>query len=200
MVTQSDKAERGVGLQNFAYAPAWEELCHIIQIHSPRAYEALREYLPMPTRRNLRTKEAHQPQFPMTICDRTFELVADHLQKIGYNGPVGLSCDDTKLFATFRLYWDSDVEEYFLVGATDGPIKVLEPESVRWAIENAKAQKATKVRLFEIFRQCNIDFVYIDSALGSINSDTQSRSSHCCRPSNPLIRCGCPSSFAYEDR
>ncbi len=46
--------ERGVGLQNFTYAPAWEELCHIIQIHSPRAYGALKEYLPMPDKRSLR--------------------------------------------------------------------------------------------------------------------------------------------------
>ncbi len=38
----------------------------------------------------------------MTICNQTFEFVADHLKSISYNGPVGLSCDDTKLFATFR--------------------------------------------------------------------------------------------------
>jgi hypothetical protein len=54
MVTKHDKEERGVGLQNFTYAPAWEEICHITRIHSPRAYSALKEYLPMPSERNLR--------------------------------------------------------------------------------------------------------------------------------------------------
>lgn len=54
MVTKHDKEERGVQLQNFTYAPAWEEMCHITRIHSPRAYKALEKYLPMPSERNLR--------------------------------------------------------------------------------------------------------------------------------------------------
>lgn len=54
MVTDIDKEERGVGKQNFSYAPAWEEVCHIMCTHSPRAYNSLREYLPMPSERNLR--------------------------------------------------------------------------------------------------------------------------------------------------
>ena len=54
IVTKADKEERGVGMQNFSYVPAWEELCHITRIHSPRAYKALSEYLPMPSERNFR--------------------------------------------------------------------------------------------------------------------------------------------------
>lgn len=54
MVTKHDKEERGVRMQNFHYAPAWEEMCHITRMHSPRAYDALKEYLPMPTEQNLR--------------------------------------------------------------------------------------------------------------------------------------------------
>ncbi len=41
MVMKVDRTERGVGLQNFHYAPAWDEFCHIINIHSPRAYQAM---------------------------------------------------------------------------------------------------------------------------------------------------------------
>jgi hypothetical protein len=54
MVQKYDCEERGVGKQNFQYAPAWEEMCHIIRIHSPRAYRSLKEYLPMPDERTLR--------------------------------------------------------------------------------------------------------------------------------------------------
>jgi len=54
MVTKLEREERGVGMQNFTYAPAWEELCHIAQIHSPRAYKALREHLPAPDPRTIR--------------------------------------------------------------------------------------------------------------------------------------------------
>ena len=46
IVTKYDREERGVGMQNFRYSPAWDELCHIIQIHSPRAYQSLSDYLP----------------------------------------------------------------------------------------------------------------------------------------------------------
>lgn len=54
MCTDLDKTERGVGLQNFRYAPAWDELCHIIYIVSPRAYKILRSYFPAPTPRCFR--------------------------------------------------------------------------------------------------------------------------------------------------
>lgn len=54
MVTKHDKNERGVGMQNFSYVPAWEEMCHLARIHSPKAYNAWREWFPMPDPRNLR--------------------------------------------------------------------------------------------------------------------------------------------------
>jgi hypothetical protein len=37
----------------------------------------------------------------MDISDRNFQLVEDHLKSLDYDGPLALSCDDTKLFATF---------------------------------------------------------------------------------------------------
>ena len=83
----------------------------------------------------------------MDIAPRTFELVSDHLNGLDYNGPLGLSCDDTKLFATFRLYWDSKEKSYFLVGGVDGPVRVADAENVKQAIQDAKTEKATKVRL-----------------------------------------------------
>ena len=73
------------------------------------------------------------------------ELVSDHLQTLNYDGPVGLSCDDTKLFATYRLYWDSKENAYFLIGGVDGPIRVADPDNIKQVIQDVKAQKATKV-------------------------------------------------------
>ena len=94
---------------------------------------------------NLRRKEARQPRFPMEICDHTFQLVEDHLNALDYDGPVGLSCDDTKLFATYRLYWDKDKDSYVLIGGTDGPLIVTDPDNVQEVIDQAKTQKASKV-------------------------------------------------------
>lgn len=98
----------------------------------------------------------------MRICDCTFELVADHLNALDYNCPVGLSCDDTKLFATFWFFWDKEEDSYVLIGGTDGPLVVSDPDSVQEFIDKVKAQKATKVwfsswiTLFNVF-----DFVFV---------------------------------------
>lgn len=88
----------------------------------------------------------------MDICAQTFELVSEHLNALDYDGPLGLSCDDTKLFATFRLYWDSKEESYFLVGGANGPLRVADAENVKQAIQDAKADKATKVSLLKVLR------------------------------------------------
>lgn len=81
----------------------------------------------------------------MEICNRTFDLVEDHLKSLGHTGPVGLSCDDTKLFSSLRLYWDADQDSYFLIGGVDGPYRVADPESVKNVIAEGKIKQATKV-------------------------------------------------------
>ncbi|KAJ6556704.1 hypothetical protein B0H10DRAFT_2201541 [Mycena sp. CBHHK59/15] len=54
VVQKADRVERGVGMQNFKYAPAWDEMAHIINIHSPRAADALREHIPLRSHRTFR--------------------------------------------------------------------------------------------------------------------------------------------------
>ncbi|KAJ6538761.1 hypothetical protein B0H10DRAFT_2245563 [Mycena sp. CBHHK59/15] len=129
MVTKADKEERGVGMQNFKWAPAYNKFCNIVRITSPAAYRAFQEHLPGRTERSFRAKEAHEPQFPMDISDRNFQLAADHLATLKYEGPVSLSCDDTKLFPSFRLLWQG--EEITLPCSYCG-----------------SAKKATKIRLW----------------------------------------------------
>jgi hypothetical protein len=58
VVLKHDKEERGVGMQNFRYTPELMEFSYIIQAHSPKAYEFLKQYLPMP---NLRTIKCVSP-------------------------------------------------------------------------------------------------------------------------------------------
>jgi hypothetical protein len=111
----------------------------------------------------LSKKEARQPHFPMEISDRTFELVYEHLNTLDFDGPVGLSCDDTKLFATYRLYWDAKESSYFLVGGTDCPLCVADPDDVKRVIEEAKGEKATKVNLTFFYFTSSCIVTYIDS-------------------------------------
>ncbi|KAJ7751395.1 hypothetical protein B0H16DRAFT_1318094 [Mycena metata] len=46
MVTKIDREERGVGMQNFKYALAYDEFCNVLRISSPAAYRAFQEQLP----------------------------------------------------------------------------------------------------------------------------------------------------------
>ncbi|KAG6905164.1 hypothetical protein DXG01_004460, partial [Tephrocybe rancida] len=150
IVVDHDRTQRGVGRQNFKYAPPWDELCHILKIHCPRLYVTLSEHFPMPAIRTFRAKEARQPRFPTVIEDRNFELVVEHVTSVNYSGPVGSSCDDTKLFSSLRLYWDSNEKCYFLIGGTDGPHRVLDPDDVKQVLAEGKITKATKVRLWTL--------------------------------------------------
>jgi hypothetical protein len=82
----------------------------------------------------------------MQICDRTFQLVQEHLAALGYSdGPLGLSCDDTKLFPAFRMYWDSERKAHFVVGGVDGPMRVANPDRLREMLQDLGTVKATKV-------------------------------------------------------
>ena len=67
----------------------------------------------------LSAKEAREPRVPVGISDRTFELVDQHLNSIGYDGMTALSCDDTKLTPASRIYWDAEKKAYFVVGESN---------------------------------------------------------------------------------
>jgi len=54
MVSKTDREERGIGMQNFHYPPAYDEFIHIVNIHSPRAHRFLAEHLPARTERSYR--------------------------------------------------------------------------------------------------------------------------------------------------
>jgi len=54
MVLKADKENRGIGMQNFQYAPNLIECAHIVFTHSPKAYEFLQEHLAMPDPQTLR--------------------------------------------------------------------------------------------------------------------------------------------------
>lgn len=84
----------------------------------------------------------------MEINEKTFDAALSELRLLGWNGPVYLSCDDTKLLPAFRLYYDKDDKSHYLVGGTEGRLKVVDPEQVEHIVSTEKAKRATKVRQF----------------------------------------------------
>lgn len=53
VVVKREKEARGVGMQNFTYQHDLVEFAHIIHTHSARAYNALKEFLPLPNARTI---------------------------------------------------------------------------------------------------------------------------------------------------
>ena len=81
----------------------------------------------------------------MIITAETFRLVKEALAALGYDGPVSLSCDDSKLFPAFQLYWDAKENLHFLVGGTGPPLCVTNPDCLKELIEDQSLKKAKKV-------------------------------------------------------
>ena len=96
---------------------------------------------------NHRINRAREPHFPIGIQDETFEQIALHLKTLKYDGPLGLACDDTQLLAALHPYYDSKADKHYLLGGTDGPLLLAEPEKVAEVIKQGQIEKATKVGL-----------------------------------------------------
>ena len=84
----------------------------------------------------------------MGISEKTFQLARDHLKQIDYDGPVALSCDDTKLLASFRPYFDKELDGYYVMGHVGEPLRLLEPSSFSDMTGNNNLEKASKLRLW----------------------------------------------------
>ncbi|KXN90746.1 hypothetical protein AN958_03681, partial [Leucoagaricus sp. SymC.cos] len=135
VVQYHDHKARGVGLQNFKYSPSWDEICQIIQMHSSAAYRGINEDV--------------------------FTQVKAHLDSLNYSGPVCLTCNDTKLLPTFRLYWDAQEKTHFLVGGVDGPIQLSDSADLQSILSEIEGRKATKLCLWTITlsRPCTMPLV-----------------------------------------
>ncbi|KAI0329285.1 hypothetical protein GY45DRAFT_1253214 [Cubamyces sp. BRFM 1775] len=143
-----DREERGVGKQNFKYGPSLTQFANMCAIVSPELYRILAKHLPLPTLRQIRRTQNSIPRFPLSVCEETFLAVSRYLSSVRYSGPVALSCDDTKLHAAFRTYWDAAKQVHILVGGTDEPRAVANPKELQNLLEDSESEKSTKVRLW----------------------------------------------------
>jgi len=71
--------------------------------------------------------------------------VKEKLDALHYTGPVGLACNDTKLFSQLRLIWDSKKAQHYLVGGVNGPILVSDPDKVGDLMKDKTIVLGTKV-------------------------------------------------------
>ena len=62
-----------------------------------------------------------------------------------YDGPVALSCDDTKLLAAFRPYYDWELDGFYVIGHVGEPYQITDVEAFCEVTESGILEKATKV-------------------------------------------------------
>ncbi|THH05194.1 hypothetical protein EW146_g9969 [Bondarzewia mesenterica] len=148
LVQKKDKELRGVGMQGFKYAPDVVEMAHIINIHSPRAYQAIRNAFPFPEKRTLQLHQAREMRFPVGIEERVFDLARDQVHKLNWTGPLAVGCDDTKTLPSLNVYQDK-TGKYYLVGSTSPkPMLIANPDQLTSLIRKGLVEKATKLRLW----------------------------------------------------
>ncbi|KAF9065525.1 hypothetical protein BDP27DRAFT_1384505 [Rhodocollybia butyracea] len=133
-----DQTERGKGMQNFKYAPAFDEFVAILYSHSPHTHTWLSQHFPARTHRSLRTQQSHAPKLPVEICEATFTWAKQYLESLNISDPVAIACDDTKLFSSLGF-------AISLFGAIDGPREILDIKNVREYMNDSNITKGTKV-------------------------------------------------------
>ena len=135
-----------------------------------------------------RIKRNRTPGFPITICERNLELASEYLSSLKYSGPVGLSCDDTKLHPSLRPYWDASKECHFLVGTTGAPIAVRDEGLLHDLVAESKKNTATKVTPIMSTEQSPFQLICIllaDPSLVSSNPIARDTPAYSSGKSNP---------------
>ncbi|KIJ28235.1 hypothetical protein M422DRAFT_270465 [Sphaerobolus stellatus SS14] len=148
MTLTAEHAAKGISLQNMKYHPAFDDFCSVLALQSPAEYQIFRAQLGGRTQRSQHAKAALEPRFPIGITESTFDRALDYIQKVRYDGPLALSCDDTKLLPAYRMYYCKKSEKWFLLGTVGEPLAVADPDELQKVLENSAPQKATKLRLW----------------------------------------------------
>ena len=60
-------------------------------------------------------------------------------------GPLGLSCNDTQLLAALRPYYDPKEKQHYILGGTNGPMLLADPEKFTEVLKEGQIEKASKV-------------------------------------------------------
>ncbi|KAG9098220.1 hypothetical protein FS749_004343 [Ceratobasidium sp. UAMH 11750] len=150
-VTQHSKQIRGVGRQNFHYAPAWDDFCHAICVQSKSAYHTLRSHFPARLPSSFHQIRSREPKFPLGIDTNYIStLTRSCMQQVQYTGPVCLSCDDTKLLPSLQAYYDGSKQEWKLIGSTGDPVNIKNNDELIKVLQQNNFEKASKVRLWVV--------------------------------------------------
>lgn len=150
LVVDAERLERGVGLQNMKYPPAFDDWCHELLCIRPEAYRTFRQQFAGRTECSFLSKCSGSTGFYQGISQHALEHVLKYLSDYNYppHAPLALSVDNTKLLPAFCPYLDGSTKKWYVVGNAGEPIEVSDLGTLENQIECARASLATKLRLW----------------------------------------------------
>lgn len=110
---RAERTAAGKGLTGMQFQEYFDDFIMTLAAISPQAAQLVTENLAgrsLRSIRHLRSKNGAQLEAGINI--KNFERVMDHLQKIGYTGPLAVGTDETKVFPTLRVHNDHIIGSY----------------------------------------------------------------------------------------
>ncbi|EIW74508.1 hypothetical protein CONPUDRAFT_159809 [Coniophora puteana RWD-64-598 SS2] len=147
IVDANERKEKGKGMQNMRYSKELKGLADHLAMSSPEGYRRLSQSLQLPSTRYFQLERAKEPRFPCGIDDRNIKMAVNYLKSVGVD-VASLSCDDTKLHPSLRVFWDVEHQGHVLVGSSEEPRLVANPAELEEALKELQGKKATKLRIW----------------------------------------------------
>lgn len=150
LVVDTERLEKGRGLQNMKYPPAFDDWCHELLCIRPEAYRSFRLQFAGRTERSFLSKRSASSGFCQGISQHILERALKYLSDYNYPqaAPVAMSVDDTKLLPAFRPYFNGLTKKWYIVGNAGEPLEVSDLGTLERQLEDSRASLATKLRLW----------------------------------------------------
>ncbi|KAH9943952.1 hypothetical protein B0H21DRAFT_469767 [Amylocystis lapponica] len=102
-----DRLFRGKKITNIKYDAAYDSICTMLALLSPRAYALVQAEFGGRSLRSMSRIRAKHGQFQPGIVDANFDEAAKWAASLDYHGPFVLATDDTKVVSALRSYQDN---------------------------------------------------------------------------------------------
>ncbi|TFK60394.1 hypothetical protein BDN72DRAFT_779478 [Pluteus cervinus] len=147
MVHKTERLELGKSLKNMKYDPGFGHLCNILCSLCPRGYQTFKQSFGGPGIRSMRQTRARLPRFSPGISVTNIQHAQTVLKAYKYSGPIALSWDDTELEPALAAYQQSK-DTVIVIGSIHGPKQLSSMDDVDAFFEEAKFEKADKLRIW----------------------------------------------------
>ncbi|KAH7918497.1 hypothetical protein BV22DRAFT_1134542 [Leucogyrophana mollusca] len=136
-----------LGMIEAMYTEALDSFCSPLASTSTRAYRTFQHQFGGRSFHSIQALRARQPRFQPGISNVNIDWAAKTLRELPYSGPLSLAWDDTDLEKALPV-WQQSESAWAILGSVQGPIHVNTVDEVDKAFEEARLEKAEKLRIW----------------------------------------------------